>query len=128
MLGPGLPIEEAVRRRLKSKASALVGEVGRSSRRAGAVPLRPDLPVGDWTALSACCFRSLGRPMSCVLPAWAEPWRGSRSPRDPGFMNLAHVVGQFISECPPLVLSGVSPLRRKLLLMRSIFLINHFCA
>ena len=32
-------------------------------------------------------FRLLGRPMSCVLPALAEPWHGSRSPRDPGFMN-----------------------------------------
>ena len=61
--------------------------MGRSSRQAGAVTLRPDLPVGDWTALLVCCFRSLGRPMSCVLPAWAEPWRGSWSPRDPGFMN-----------------------------------------
>ena len=53
----------------------------------GAAPLRPDLPVGDWTALSACCPGPLGRPTSDMLSAWAEPWRGSRSPRDPGFMN-----------------------------------------
>ena len=58
------------------EANAPVGEVGRSSRRAGAVPLRPDLPVDDWAALLACRFRLL-----------AEPWRGSRSPRDPRFMN-----------------------------------------
>ena len=101
---------------------------GRLESEASVIPLWPDLPVGDWTTLSAYHFRSLGRPMSCVLPAWAEPWRGSRSPRDPGFMNLTHVVGQFISECPPLVLSEVSPLHRNLLPMRSIFLINHFCA
>jgi hypothetical protein len=31
-----------------------------------------------------------------------------------------------IMECPPYTLSGVSPLHRKLLLKRSIFLINHF--
>ena len=42
---------------------------------------------GDWTTLSACCFRPLGWPMSCVLSTWAEPWHGSRSSRDPGFMN-----------------------------------------
>jgi len=49
-----------------------------------ALPLGPDLPVGDWTALSACCSRPLGRPMSCVLSVWAEPLRGSQSPRTPG--------------------------------------------
>ena len=32
-------------------------------------------------------FRLLGCPMNYVLFSWAEPWRGSRSPRDPGFMN-----------------------------------------
>ena len=70
------------------EANAPVREVGRSSRREGVVPLRPDLPVGDWAALPACRFRLLGRPMSYVLSARAEPWCGSRSPRDPGFMNL----------------------------------------
>ena len=99
MLGPGLPIGEAVRRRLKSEASALVGEVGRISRRAGAVPLQPDLLVGDWTALLAYCFRPLGQPMSCVLSAWAKPWRGSQSPRDPGFMNPTLCLKFFV---PPL--------------------------
>jgi len=87
VLGPGLPIGEAVRRRLESEVSALVGEVGRSSRRVGVVPLRPVLSVGDWNAPSACGFRFLGRPMSCMLSTWAKPWRGSRSPRDSGFMN-----------------------------------------
>ena len=66
--------------------SAPVGEVGQS-RQAGAVPSWPDLPVGDWTALLDCCFRHLGRPMSCALSAWAEPLRESRSVRDPRFMN-----------------------------------------
>ena len=51
-LRAGLLIGEAIQRRLESKASAPVGEVGRSSRRAGAVPLRPDLLIGDWTTLS----------------------------------------------------------------------------
>ena len=87
VFGPGLPIGEAVRRRLESEVSALVGEVGQSSRRAGAVPPWLDLLVGDWTTLLACCFRLLGRPMSYVLSARAKPWRGIRSPRDPGFMN-----------------------------------------
>jgi len=87
VFGLGLPIGEAVRRRLESEVSALVGEVGRSSRRVGVVPLRPVLSVGDWNAPSACCFRFLGRPMSCMLSTWAKPWRGSRSPRDSGFMN-----------------------------------------
>ena len=33
-------------------------------------------------------FRLLGRSRREKRPSsWAEPWRGSRSPRDPGFMN-----------------------------------------
>ena len=88
---PGLPVGETVRRRLETEVSASVGDVGRS-RQAGAVPPRPDLPVGDWTVLLACCFRLLGRPMSCALSAWAEPLRGSRSARDPGFMNPTAIV------------------------------------
>ena len=75
---------------MESEARALVREVGRSSQRVGAVLLRPDLPVGDWSAHSACRFRPLGQAMSCVLSVWAEPWCGNRSPRDPGFMNLTH--------------------------------------
>ena len=59
---PGLPVGETVRRRLETEVSARVGEVG-WSRQAGAVPPRPDLPVGDWTALLACC-----------LDSWAGPW------------------------------------------------------
>ena len=32
--------------------------------------------------------RRLGRPSGLLyLDSWAEPWRGSRSPRDPGFVN-----------------------------------------
>ena len=47
-----------------------------------------DLLVGDRTVLSArCILRPLGRPMNNMLFSWAEPWRGSRSPRDPGFVN-----------------------------------------
>ena len=46
------------------EANAPIGEVGRSSRRAGAVPLRPDLPVGDWAALPAYRFRLLGRALT----------------------------------------------------------------
>ena len=45
---PGLPIGE-------TKVSTRVGEVGRS-RQASDVPPRPDLPVGDWTALLAYCL------------------------------------------------------------------------
>ena len=67
VLGPGLPIGVAIRRRLEYKVIAPVGEVDRSSRRAGAVPLWPDLLVGDWTALLACCFKLLDRPMSCAV-------------------------------------------------------------
>ena len=82
----GLPVGETARRRLETEVSAPVGEVGRS-RQAGVVPPRPDLPVDDWTALMACCFRLLGRPMSYALSAWAKPLQGSWSTRHPGFMN-----------------------------------------
>jgi len=71
---------------LETEVSAPVEEVGRS-RQAGVVPPRSDLLVGDWTARLACCFRFLGRLTSCALSAWAERLRGSRSARDPGFMN-----------------------------------------
>ena len=37
---------------LETETGAPVGEVGRS-RKAGVVPPRPDLPVGDWIALLA---------------------------------------------------------------------------
>ena len=42
---------------------------------------RPDCPSAP------LCFRLLGRPTNYMLFSWAEPWRRSRSPRDPGFMN-----------------------------------------
>ena len=49
---------------------------------------RADLPVDDRTVLPARrIFRLLGRPMNYMLFSWAEPGRGSRYPRDPGFMN-----------------------------------------
>ena len=82
--------------------------MGRSSRRAGTVPLRPDLPVGDWSALPACCFRLSGRPMSYVLSAWAEPWRGSRSLRDPGFMNPTPFIGEVEGDVFLISYSGAS--------------------
>ena len=47
---------------LETEASAPVGEVGRSQK-AGAVPPRPNLPVGDWIALLA--YR---------LDTWATWW------------------------------------------------------
>ena len=53
----------------------------------GAISLRPDPPVDDWTVLPACYFNSRASPWVSWLSAWAEPWRGSRSPSDPGFMN-----------------------------------------
>ena len=71
--GPGFPIGEAVRRRLGSEAGASVGEMGQSSGRAGAVSLRLDVPAGDWAALSACCFRLLGRTL-----AWKPVPEGPR--------------------------------------------------
>ena len=75
-----------VQRRLETEVSAPVGEVGRS-RKAGTIPPRPGLPVGDWIALLAYCLDTWAGPMSCTLSAWAEPLLGSRSTRDLGFMN-----------------------------------------
>ena len=46
---------------LKTEASAPVGEAGRSQK-AGAVPPRPGLPVGDSIA-----------PLACYLGTWAGP-------------------------------------------------------
>ena len=54
-----------------------------------------DLPVGDRTVLPVRrIFRFLGRPMNYMLFSWAEPGRGSRSPRDPGFMNPTLIVSK----------------------------------
>ena len=50
---------------------------------------RPDYPSGPLR------FRLLGRPMNYMLFSWAEPWRGSRSPRDPGFMNPTECMRKF---------------------------------
>ena len=67
------------------EVNAPVGEVGRSSRRAGVVPLRPDLPVGDWAALPACRFRLLGRALAWKpvpeRPGFYEPARESKKIR-----------------------------------------------
>jgi len=52
---------------------------------------RPDCPSGPLR------FRLLGRPMNYMLISWAEPWRESRSPRDPGFMNPTLI---YIYTCP----------------------------
>ena len=49
---------------------------------------RADLPVDDWTILLARrIFRPSVRPVNNMLFSWVEPWRGSRSPRDPGFVK-----------------------------------------
>ena len=53
VLWPGLPVGEAVRRRLETEVSTPVGEVGWSWK-TGAAPSRPDLLVGDWIVLLAC--------------------------------------------------------------------------
>ena len=79
--GPGLPIGESARRRPALEASAPVGEVGRRSCRAGVCSFgrpsgrRPVCPSGPFFS-------------DVRLFSWAEPGRRSRSPRDPGFMNL----------------------------------------
>ena len=46
---------------------------------------RPDCPYGP------LFFRLLGRPMTYMLFSRAEPWRGSGSLRDPGFMNPTYL-------------------------------------
>ena len=70
------------------EASAPVGG-GLKKLMSGRSFFRADLPVGDRTVLPARrIFRPSGRPMNNMLFSWAEPWRGSRSPRDPGFVNL----------------------------------------
>ena len=77
---------------LETETGAPVGEVGRS-RKAGAVTPRPDLPVGDWIALLAYHLDSWAGPRVVHLSAWAKPLLGSRSTRDPGFMNPTAMVG-----------------------------------
>ena len=75
VLWPGLLVGEAVRRPAETEVSPPVGEVG-WSQKAGVVPPRPDLPVDNWIAVLA--YHS---------DTWAEPLLGSRSARDPRFMN-----------------------------------------
>ena len=86
---------------METEASASVGEVGQS-RKVGAVPPWPDLPVGDWIALLACCLDTWAGPGVCALSAWAERLLGSRSTRDLGFMNpteCASIRGQSCLPC-----------------------------
>ena len=85
--GPGLPIGGTTWRRPVPEASAPVGEVGWRSEDWALVLLgrppsrRPDCPPGP------LFLRLLGRPMDYMLFSWAEPWCGSQSPRNPGFMD-----------------------------------------
>ena len=85
--GPGLLIGETARRLLVPRASASV-RGGPKKLTSGRSFFRADLPVGDRTILPAhCILRPLVRPMNNMLFSWAEPWRRSRSLRDPGFVN-----------------------------------------
>ena len=54
VLWPGLSVGEAVRRRARDQ-SKRSGRRGGSESDTGVVPPRPDLPVGDWIVLRACC-------------------------------------------------------------------------
>ena len=67
------------------------GRRGGPESEAGAVPPRPGLPVGDWIALLAYRLGTWAGPRVARLVrnvvCWAEPLLGSRSMRDPGFMN-----------------------------------------
>ena len=89
----GLLVEEAVRS--QKRALLLLSEAFRSERQARvksgrhfssarAFGWRLDHPSG-------LSFRYLGWPKSCALVrnvvCWAKPLQGSRSTRDPGFMN-----------------------------------------
>ena len=96
---PGLPVGEAIRRWAGDggeRCSSFVRPFGRRGgpeSEAGAVPPRLGLPVGDWFVLLACrCFGPVHelRVVHNVV-CWAEPLLGSRSMRDPGFMNPTHI-------------------------------------
>ena len=76
---------------MKPETGAPVREVGRS-RKAGAVPPRPDLPVGDWIALLAYRSDTWASPRVVCLSAWAESLLGSRSTRDFGFKNPTYML------------------------------------
>ena len=97
VLGQAFPIGETARRRLVPEANASVGEVGRRNLMSGHLFFWVDLSVGDRTCpFGPLCFRLLGQPMNYVLFFWAEPWRGSRSLRDPGFVNPTPVKQFFL--------------------------------
>ena len=83
---PGLPVGEAVRRRAGDR-------IERSGQRGGPESVNGRCSSLIWPSgrrldhSPGLSLRYLGRPTSCVLSAWVELLRGSRSPRDPGFMN-----------------------------------------
>ena len=81
---------------LETETGAPVGEVG-WSRKVGAIPPRPDLPVGDWIALLAYHSNTWAGPRVARLSAWAEPLLGSQPPRDPGFMNMTHNISRDVT-------------------------------
>ena len=90
---PGLPVGEAVRRRagVGSERCFFSGRRGGPESEVSAVPPRPDLPVGDLDRPSGLSFRYFGpaqesRVVRNVI-CWAEPFLGSRSMRDPRFMD-----------------------------------------
>ena len=92
---PGLLVGEAVRRRVGDQ-SEHSGRRGGPESEAGAVSPRPGLPVGNWIVLLACCLGIWAGPRVCALVrnvvCWVEPLLGSRSMRDPGFMNPTHAI------------------------------------
>lgn len=99
----------------------------KKKQRAGAAFL-----AGIWACTIFWSRRALTSPPS--TPAGRAPARSHRliipySPSripNPPFSLDKKVVGQLISECPPLTLSSVSPLHKKLLLIRLSFLSSHF--
>ena len=66
MLCPGLPVGEVVQRRAGDRSKRSDRRGGPESE-TGAVPTRPDLPVGDWITLLAYHLGILGWPRSCAL-------------------------------------------------------------
>ena len=86
----GLPVGEAVQRWARDQ-SERSGRRGGLESEAVAVPPRPGLPVGDQIALLACRLGTWAGPRVCMLfatlSAGLSLLLGSRSMRDPGFMN-----------------------------------------
>ena len=77
---PGFPVGEVVRRRARDR-SEHSGRRGGPEPKAGAVPPRSGLPVGDQIVLLAYPFSYLGQPRSCALSSWAEPLFWKAGPR-----------------------------------------------